>query len=302
MSLTESFKVERRRSIFFCGVIIMTTLGEEDDKHQKPEEEEEDQREERVVPPKTTTPASPLLNPGEHIIITKEKEHDNENTNLANQTTTTTLMSAGPQNDDRGEKKHDLEDASVRQKTNVSSLFGETYAKPTTTNTTNNKTDQTAGENAKTDLPPSCTPEDILGHEGISETDLYRFLEDLDEMAPTIPDQYTNSVLKTVGVNAPDVRVTRLISLAAQKFMQQIADDCFKVQANKLTALPKDEKLRKINNRVVLTTETLGEVLSEYGVSVKNPSLFVGSGEDEEMEAEEVEVQEGDGGGKDGIE
>ena len=286
----------------------MTTLGEEDDKHQKPEEEEEDQREEGVVP-QTTTTASTLLSPGfEHVI--KEKEHNNENNNnnnnnntsLANQTTTTTTtLSAGPQNDDGGEK-NDLEDASVKQKTNVSSLFGETYAKPTTTNTTNNKTDQTAGENAKTDLPPSCTPEDILGHEGISETDLYRFLEDLDEMAPTIPDQYTNSVLKTVGVNAPDVRVTRLISLAAQKFMQQIADDCFKVQANKLTALPKDEKLRKINQRVVLTTETLGEVLSEYGVSVKKPSLFVGSGEDEEMEAEEVEVQEGDGGGKDGIE
>tara|TARA_X000001036_G_scaffold395489_1_gene396483 strand:+ start:177 stop:1016 length:840 start_codon:yes stop_codon:yes gene_type:complete len=276
-----------------------TTPGkEEEEKHHVPEEEQR----EKVAPKTTTTP-------GEHI-TSEEKEHDNENTNLANQTTTTTtLMSAGPQNDDDGEKKSDLEDASVRQKTNVSSLFGETYAKPTTTAetttttaTTNTKTDQKAGENAKTDLPPSCTPEDILGHEGISETDLYRFLEDLDDMAPTIPDQYTNSVLKTVGVNTPDVRVTRLISLAAQKFMQQIADDCFKVQANKLAALPKDEKLRKINQRVVLTTETLGEVLSEYGVSVKKPSLFVGSGEDEEMEAEEVEVQEGDGGGKDGNE
>ena len=282
-------------------VVTMTTTTpgkEEEEKHHVPEEEQR----EKVAPKTTTTP-------GEHI-TSEEKEHDNENTNLANQTTTTTtLMSAGPQNDDDGEKKSDLEDASVRQKTNVSSLFGETYAKPTTTAetttttaTTNTKTDQKAGENAKTDLPPSCTPEDILGHEGISETDLYRFLEDLDDMAPTIPDQYTNSVLKTVGVNTPDVRVTRLISLAAQKFMQQIADDCFKVQANKLAALPKDEKLRKINQRVVLTTETLGEVLSEYGVSVKKPSLFVGSGEDEEMEAEEVEVQEGDGGGKDGNE
>ena len=284
-----------------------TTPGkeEEEEKHRVPEEEH---HREKVAAPKTTT-----TTPGEqHIIASEEKERDNETTNvLANQTTTTTtLMSAGgPQNDD-GEKKSDLEDASVRQKTNVSSLFGETYAKPTTTAettttttaTTNTKTDQKAGENAKTDLPPSCTPEDILGHEGISETDLYRFLEDLDDMAPTIPDQYTNSVLKTVGVNTPDVRVTRLISLAAQKFMQQIADDCFKVQANKLAALPKDEKLRKINQRVVLTTETLGEVLSEYGVSVKKPSLFVGSGEDEEMEAEEVEVQEGDGGGKDGNE
>ena len=290
-------------------VVAMTTTTpgkeEEEEKHRVPEE---GHHREKVAAPKTTT-----TTPGEqHIIASEEKERDNETTNvLANQTTTTTtLMSAGgPQNDD-GEKKSDLEDASVRQKTNVSSLFGETYAKPTTTAettttttaTTNTKTDQKAGENAKTDLPPSCTPEDILGHEGISETDLYRFLEDLDDMAPTIPDQYTNSVLKTVGVNTPDVRVTRLISLAAQKFMQQIADDCFKVQANKLAALPKDEKLRKINQRVVLTTETLGEVLSEYGVSVKKPSLFVGSGEDEEMEAEEVEVQEGDGGGKDGNE
>ncbi len=125
----------------------------------------------------------------------------------------------------------------------MSSLFGTTTT--TTTREKDNKNEE--GEDVDEDkLPPSHTAEDILGAEGISETDLYRFLEDLDEMAPTIPDQYTNSVLKTVGVGEPDVRVTRLISLAAQKFMQQIADDCFKVQANKLAALPKDEKLRKI--------------------------------------------------------
>ena len=52
----------------------------------------------------------------------------------------------------------------------------------------------------------------------------------------------------------------------------------------------------------MLTTETLGEVLSEYGVSMKKPSLFVGSGEDEEMEDEEVEIHEGEGGGGDGNE
>jgi transcription initiation factor TFIID subunit 10 len=197
-------------------------------------------------------------------------------------------------------EQRQLGDASVQQKTNVSSLF-----ETTTTTTTRTKKDNEDNEEEELDknkLPPSHTAEDILGAEGISETDLYRFLEDLDEMAPTIPDQYTNSVLKTVGVGEPDVRVTRLISLAAQKFMQQFADDCFKVQANKLAALPKDEKLRKINQRVVLTTETLGEVLSEYGVSMKKPSLFVGSGEDEEMEDEEVEIHEGEGGGGDGNE
>ena len=201
------------------------------------------------------------------------------------------------------QQQPELEDASVQQKTNVSALFETSFKKTTTTNKdgerdgNNDNNNNNKNADGEKELPPSMTPEDILGHEGITETDLYRFLEDLDEMAPTIPDQYTNSVLKTVGVSEPDVRVTRLISLAAQKFMQQIADDCFKVQANKLAALPKDEKLRKINQRVVLTTETLGEVLSEYGVSVKKPSLFVGSGEDEEMEAEEVEIQEGEGDG-----
>ena len=148
-------------------------------------------------------------------------------------------------------EQRQLGDASVQQKTDASSLF-ETTTTTTTRNTKkdNEKEDQ-ENELDENKLPPSHTAEDILGAEGISETDLYRFLEDLDEMAPTIPDQYTNSVLKTVGVGEPDVRVTRLISLAAQKFMQQIADDCFKVQANKLAALPKDEKLRKINQRVV---------------------------------------------------
>ena len=142
------------------------------------------------------------------------------------------------------------------------------------------------------DLPPSMKPEDVLG-EGVSEQDLYRFLEDLDEMAPTIPDQYTNSVLKTVGVDEPDVRVTRMISIAAQKFMSQIAEDCFKVTVNKLTALPKEEKVKKINQRVVLTPETLGEVLSEYGVSMRKPSMFVGGvgQKDEEVDIDKLATE-----------
>ena len=51
---------------------------------------------------------------------------------------------------------------------------------------------QTDQKQRRQDGPSAVsTPEDILGHEGISETDLYRFSEDLDDMVPTIPDQYT---------------------------------------------------------------------------------------------------------------
>ena len=181
--------------------------------------------------------------------------------------------------------------ATVKQKLNISSLFPEIKKdddKDDDDRKENKKRTMNDCNNNQSKLPPSCTAEDLLG-DGVTENDLYRFLEDLDEMAPTIPDQFTNSILKTVGVEEPDVRVTRLISLAAQKFMQQIADDCYKVQANKLQALPKDEKARKINQRVVLTPETLGEVLSEYGVSMKKPQMFVGSN-DNEMEDEEIDL------------
>jgi len=181
--------------------------------------------------------------------------------------------------------------ATVKQKLNISSLFPEIKKdvdEDDADGKENKKRTMNDCNNNQSKLPPSCTAEDLLG-DGVTENDLYRFLEDLDEMAPTIPDQFTNSILKTVGVEEPDVRVTRLISLAAQKFMQQIADDCYKVQANKLQALPKDEKARKINQRVVLTPETLGEVLSEYGVSMKKPQMFVGSN-DNEMEDEEIDL------------
>ena len=76
-------------------------------------------------------------------------------------------------------EQRQLGDASVQQKTNVSSLF-ETTTTTTTTTTRDKKKDNEEEDNEeeleKNKLPPSHTAEDILGAEGISETDLYRFL------------------------------------------------------------------------------------------------------------------------------
>ena len=73
-------------------------------------------------------------------------------------------------------------------------------------------------------LPPSMTPS-IPGVDGMTEEEIAAFLESLDECTPTIPDGLTNHYLKQSGIKEPDVRITRLISLAAQKFVTQIAQD-----------------------------------------------------------------------------
>ena len=52
---------------------------------------------------------------------------------------------------------------------------------------------------------------------GGTEEEIATFMESLDEFTPTIPDALTNHYLKMCGVPEPDVRITRLISLAAQK-------------------------------------------------------------------------------------
>ena len=59
----------------------------------------------------------------------------------------------------------------------------------------------------------------------MTEEEIAAFLESLDECTPTIPDGLTNHYLKQSGIKEPDVRITRLISLAAQKFVTQIAQD-----------------------------------------------------------------------------
>ena len=93
-------------------------------------------------------------------------------------------------------EQRQLGDASVQQKTNVSSLFETTTTTTTRDAKKDNEKEDQENELEENKLPPSHTAEDILGAEGISETDLYRFLEDLDEMAPTIPDQYTEFGVK----------------------------------------------------------------------------------------------------------
>jgi len=86
--------------------------------------------------------------------------------------------------------------------------------------------------------------------------------------------------LKSAGIEDPDTRVTRLISLATQRFVQQIADDAYRcaVQRNQAQIKEKREKgYDTRDKRIVLETEDLAAALKDYGVNLHKPAYFVGA-------------------------
>ncbi|XP_063065584.1 transcription initiation factor TFIID subunit 10 isoform X2 [Engraulis encrasicolus] len=107
----------------------------------------------------------------------------------------------------------------------------------------------------------------------ISTTPLADFLMQLEDYTPTIPDAVTGYYLNRAGFEASDPRVIRLISLAAQKFISDIAIDALQHCKMKGTASGSSRNKTK-DKKYTLTMEDLAPALSEYGINVKKPHYF----------------------------
>ncbi|XP_060073783.1 transcription initiation factor TFIID subunit 10-like isoform X3 [Ylistrum balloti] len=102
---------------------------------------------------------------------------------------------------------------------------------------------------------------------------LIDFVQQLEDYAPTIPDSVTAFYLNRAGLECTDPRITRLMSLAAQKFISDIANDA--LQHCKMKASGQSSKKQNKDKKLVLTMEDLTPALSEYGINVKKPAYFV---------------------------
>ncbi|XP_018355819.1 PREDICTED: transcription initiation factor TFIID subunit 10-like isoform X2 [Trachymyrmex septentrionalis] len=99
------------------------------------------------------------------------------------------------------------------------------------------------------------------------------FLMQLEDYTPTVPDAITEHYLHTAGFNAIDPRIVRLVSLAAQKFISEIANDA--LQHCKTRGANQNTKTKGKDRRYTLTMEDLTPAVAEYGIIVKKPHYFV---------------------------
>lgn len=104
-------------------------------------------------------------------------------------------------------------------------------------------------------------------------TPLADFLMQLEEYTPTIPDAVTGYYLNRAGFEASDPRIIRLISLASQKFISDIANDALQYCKMKGTASGSSRSKTK-DKKYTLTMEDLTPALTEYGINVKKPYYF----------------------------
>lgn len=133
---------------------------------------------------------------------------------------------------------------------------------------------------------------------------LAEFMQLLDGYTPLIPDQVTDFYLEKVGFECHDVRLKRLLSLAAEKFVSDIAADAFQYARIRTNAGPGGRPRGQVSaagagaggggaagvsagaagaavpagardrSRTVLTMDDLSAALGEYGINARRAEHF----------------------------
>ncbi|KIM61300.1 hypothetical protein SCLCIDRAFT_1216072 [Scleroderma citrinum Foug A] len=103
----------------------------------------------------------------------------------------------------------------------------------------------------------------------------------LDEYEPLIPAEVTDYYLQRVGFECDDTRLKRLLALAAQKFVSDIAADAYQHARIRTNAAGGRARMNigsgasKDKTRTTLTMDDLSAALAEYGISAKKPDFYL---------------------------
>ncbi|KAG9448692.1 hypothetical protein H6P81_008657 [Aristolochia fimbriata] len=104
------------------------------------------------------------------------------------------------------------------------------------------------------------------------------FLASLMDYTPTIPDELVEHYLAKSGFQCPDVRLIRLVAVAAQKFIAEVTSDALQQCKARQSAAVKDKKEKQQKDkRLILTMEDLSKALREYGVNLRHQEYFADS-------------------------
>ncbi|XP_008445294.1 transcription initiation factor TFIID subunit 10 isoform X2 [Cucumis melo] len=104
---------------------------------------------------------------------------------------------------------------------------------------------------------------------------LSEFLASLMEYTPTIPDELVEHYLGKSGFQCPDVRLIRLVAVATQKFVADVASDALQHCKARQAAVVKDKRdKQQKDKRLILTMEDLSKALREGIVNVHAFSFY----------------------------
>ncbi|GAB4830353.1 Transcription initiation factor TFIID subunit 10 [Ancistrocladus abbreviatus] len=107
---------------------------------------------------------------------------------------------------------------------------------------------------------------------------LSEFLACLMDYNPTILDELVGHYLARSGFHCPDVPLIRLVAIATQKFVAEVATDALQhCKARQLSIVKDKRDKQQKDQRLILTMEDLSKVLREYGVNLKHQQYFAES-------------------------
>ncbi|KAF8636377.1 hypothetical protein AX17_003560 [Amanita inopinata Kibby_2008] len=142
---------------------------------------------------------------------------------------------------------------------------------------------QNAASNASSSsqLPQSQSRQ--AAEEARNDRTLAEFLLMLDDYEPLIPNEVTDYFLQRVGFECEDARLKRLLSLAAQKFVSDIAADAYqhaRIRTNAAGGRARAQALggpgfTKDKTRTTLTMDDLSSALAEYGINARKPEFYM---------------------------
>ncbi|KAF1888770.1 hypothetical protein Lal_00036812 [Lupinus albus] len=158
------------------------------------------------------------------------------------------------------------------------------------------------------------------GRHDDDDSSLSEFLASLMDFTPTIPDELVEHYLAKSGFQSPDLRLwinleriylqkaevimwegsylkqfkskideicklTRLVAVATQKFVAEVAGNAHQHCKARQATIPKDKRDKQqkvlitfsLDKRLVLTMEDLSKALHEYGVNVRHQEYFADS-------------------------
>ncbi|GAB4833079.1 Transcription initiation factor TFIID subunit 10 [Ancistrocladus abbreviatus] len=107
---------------------------------------------------------------------------------------------------------------------------------------------------------------------------LSEFLASLMDYTPTIPDELVEHYMAKSGFQSPDARLIRLVAVATQKFIAEVATDALQHCKARQSSVVKDKRdKQQKDKRLILTMEDLSKALREYGVNLKHQEYFADS-------------------------